>query len=74
MQYAENSVAGLCSNTYCKKGKDGKRAPVAIRNVRTPSYCSQACNQMMSRYKDRYKGTNAGPLSKKTVEDKMNTL
>ena len=55
------------------KGKDGKRADVAIRNVREDSYCSQACNAMQ-RYKKRYRGTGAGPLSRETVEDKMSIL
>ncbi|MEK6881606.1 MAG: hypothetical protein AABY22_18440 [Nanoarchaeota archaeon] len=74
MQYAEESVQGLCSNSYCTKGKDGKRQVVAIRDTRKKSYCSQACRQMMERYKNRYRGTNSGPLSRETINDKMTNL
>jgi hypothetical protein len=73
-QFFETSTQGICSNKYCTKGKGGKRAPVAIRDARKPSYCSQSCKQMMERYKNRYRGTNAGPLSRETINDKMNSL
>ena len=74
MQYAESSVQGICSNIYCKRGVDGKRGVVAIRNIRELSYDSQACKQMMERYSKRYKGSMTGPADRQVIDDKMNTL
>lgn len=74
MQFTESSIKGVCANPYCTKGLDGKRAIVAIRDTRKNiEYCSNSCKSM-SRYKERYRGTNSGPLSKKTMEDKMSKL
>lgn len=62
---------GLCSNTYCTRGPNGKREVVAVRDTRTPAYCSQSCAQMMQRYKNRYKGTLNGRSTKEYLAEKM---
>lgn len=74
----ENSLDGntrsVCANPYCDKGENGQRSIVAVRDARSgPGYCSRGCGQAM-RYKKRYKGTNAGPVNRETMRDKMNNL
>ena len=66
------SAKGFCKNPYCNKGEDGKKAIVAVRNLREgPGYCSRPCASM-SRYKNRYRGTNSGPVDAKVFHDRMN--
>ncbi len=65
---------GICSNTYCTRGTNGKRAPVAVRDTRTPAYCSQSCAQMMQRYKNRYKGSLHGRATQEYIVDKMKNI
>ena len=65
------SARGYCKNTYCNKGVDGKKAVVAVRDIRKgPGYCSRPCASM-SRYKTRYRGTNSGPVDISVFHDKM---
>lgn len=73
MQFAESSTKGLCANPYCTRGKDGKPAEIAIRNIRDTSYCSQSC-AAMARYKKRYKGTLNGAATKEDIKDKLKNL
>ena len=73
-QFNESSTLGLCANPYCSNGKDGGRKEIPIRDKRgTDNYCGRACASM-KRYTKRYRGTNAGPLSRETVIDKMTKL
>lgn len=74
MQYADSSIKGLCANAYCDKGTDGKRKEVPIRDTRGGGeYCGRSCASM-ARYKKRYQGTNAGPLNRDNIQNKMNKL
>ena len=66
------NAKGYCKNVYCDKGEDGKRAVVAVRDLRDGAgYCSRPCASM-SRYKKRYRGTNSGPVDPEIFHDKMN--
>ena len=74
MQFTDSSIRGVCANMYCTKGANGTRQEVAIRDLRnTETYCSQACGAM-TRYKKRYRGTNAGPLNREFIEEKMTQM
>ena len=71
MQFGETSVRGLCANVYCNKGAEGKRAEVPLRDTKgAAAYCSRPCASVV-RYKTRYRGTNAGPVSREEIQKKM---
>lgn len=73
-QFNVQSAKALCANLYCNKGKDGKRAEVAIRDAKKAAgYCSQPCASM-ARYKKRYKGTMSGRANVEYIRDKMTNL
>lgn len=74
MSFLDESVKGVCANPYCNKGKDGKRAEVAIRDARKGAgYCSKPCASVI-RYKKRYKGTMSGRAEVGYIRDKMTNL
>ena len=70
-QFADQSIPAQCANPYCNKGKDGKRAPAAIRDTRQGAgYCSRSCGSII-RYKKRYEGTMSGRANIEHMRGKM---